>query len=43
MVNQIKAPDNSPRVKNTMMNICVPHPSMIDSNMPFLGGRKTSP
>ena len=32
-----------PNVKNNMMKICVPHPSIIESSMPFFGGRNTSP
>ena len=33
----------SPNVKNTIINIWVPQPNMTDNNIPFFGGRKTSP
>ena len=43
--NQLIIPDlvDLPKVKNNMMKICVPHPSIIESSMPFFGGRNTSP
>ena len=34
---------NLPSVKNTIIKIWVPHPSITERSMPFLGGRKTSP
>ena len=34
---------NLPSVKNTMIKIWDPQPSMIERSMPFFGGRKTSP
>ena len=34
---------HSPNVKNTVINVWVPQPNMTDNNIPFFGGRKTSP